>query len=56
MGQQIFCETFEYEKKKTIRAARELCYSKHIISKLEAAKSSAEMSRIMKDARTGKLT
>lgn len=46
----------EKEKKDAIKTAKELCYSSNVIFMLEQAKSSAELSRIMKDARIGKLT
>lgn len=45
----------EKEKKDVIKTAKELCYSSNVIFMLENAKSGAELSRIMKDARLGKL-
>lgn len=48
--------SLKVEKKHTIKAARQLCYGEHVILQLEAAKTSAELSRIMKDARQGKIT
>ena len=45
---------FAFEKKQTIRAARELCYDKHVIDQLKKARSSYELSRIMMKARVEK--
>lgn len=49
-------EPIKKEKKETIRAAKQLGYSNGVIIKLETAKTVAELSRIMKDARNGKIT
>lgn len=38
-------------KTRTIKAAKELCYSEEVIAKLRAAKTDAEIERIMVQAR-----
>ena len=48
--------SLKVEKKHAITAARQLCYSKNVIFRLENAKTVAEISNIMRDARSGKLT
>lgn len=48
--------SLKVEKKHAITAARQLGYSKNVVFKLETAKSLAEISRIMKDSRQGKIT
>ena len=42
---------FKYEQERTIKAARELCYDKSVIERLENAKTEFELDRIMKTAR-----
>ena len=46
-------EDFNYDKKQTIIAAKELCYNSKVIEKLKKAKTSDELTRIMHDARNG---
>ena len=46
-------ETFNYEKRKAKRAAKDLCYPPVVQELLEKAKTSSEISRIMKTARKG---
>lgn len=41
-------------KNYALRCARDLCYPKSVIEKLEAAVTDSEVSRIMCDARNGK--
>ncbi len=45
-------ETYNY-KRHAIKAARELCYSKEIISRLQSAVTESEIERIMITARKG---
>lgn len=54
MGEKV--NSLKVEKKRAITAARQLCYSKNVISRLENAENVAEISNIMHNARTGKLT
>lgn len=42
---------FEYERKQIVNVARDLCYDKSVIAKLETAETSFELDRIMKEAR-----
>jgi hypothetical protein len=46
---------FERKLKDAINAARELCYSKDTITRLENAKSEAEIEHILIDARRKEL-
>ena len=48
--------SLKVEKKHAITAAKQLGYSKNVTIRLEAARSLSEISRIMKDARQGKIT
>lgn len=45
--------SFDTEQKETIQCAKDLCYNKKVIRKLEEAKPSRELSNIMYDARKG---
>ena len=42
---------FRYEQERIIKAAKELCYDKDVIERLENAKTEFELDRIMKTAR-----
>ena len=44
-------DEFRNLKKKTIQAAKELCYPEYVIRQLKAAKNDIELTRIMIDAR-----
>ena len=42
---------FWQHKRKMVRAAKDLCYSKDVIEQIEAAETDDEISRIMRNAR-----
>lgn len=44
-------ESFTAKKRHTIKAAKDLCYDKKYIAKLELAKNESELYRTMKTAR-----
>ena len=52
-GKPHYKADFNNTKRRTIKAAEELYYSKDIIAKLKKAKTETELTQIMKTARTG---
>lgn len=46
--------TLEKERQEVLKAAKQLCYSKEVIQKIENAKTVNELTRIMKSARGSK--
>lgn len=54
MGEKV--NSLKVEKKHAITAAKQLCYSKNVVLRLESATTLAEISNIMHDARKGKIT
>ena len=47
-------ESFEKYKKDSIKAAKDLRYGKKVVDKLEAAKTEAEVTNILKTAKKNK--